>query len=96
MNVMTNDSMTKVQALHAAYEKAGIKVSKNGRRAHSAGIIITSDEGTDFAIRRSSDGSIVSVAYNPVRALSRRSAKLYASRKRRPYVIRKKQKQIGR
>lgn len=87
---MTNDSMTKAQALHAAYEKAGIKVSKNGRRTRSAGIIITSDEGTNFAIRRSNDGSIVSVAYTPVRVLSRRSSKLYASRKRRPYVNRKK------
>ena len=87
---MTNDSKAKIQALHAAYEKAGIKVSKNGRHTRSAGIIITSDEGANFAIRKTGDGSIVSVAYNPVRALYRRSAKSYASRRRRSSVTKKK------
>ena len=87
---MTDDSKTKIQALHAAYAKAGINVSKNGRRTRSSGIIITSDEGTNFAIRRTVDGRIVSVACNPVRALSRRGAKSYASRRHRIYTTRKK------
>ena len=87
---MANDSKAKIQALHAAYEKAGIKVSKNERSTRSAGIIITSDEGTNFAIRKTSDGSIVSVVCNPARVLYRRGEKSYASRRRRPSVTKKK------
>lgn len=86
---MTDDLKTKIHALHVAYEKAGINVSKNGKCNRSARIIITSDEGTNFAIRKTRDGSIVSVAYRPERLLSRKGMKSYASRRCRPYVVNK-------